>query len=307
MDQRFASKAPMASRGRHLLKRFALATSLAALSLAASVAPAGAAVTIGQLAPGIPPLTCFNAAPYDMIQPAVTSGNSYVVPATGGVTSWTVTSWSHNAAAGAGQRLALKVFRKVADPTTYQVVGHDGPRSISPATVNTFTGLSLPVKPGDVLGLQDYDVPNACFFAVPGETHLEREGDLADGQSGEFIYPFPPGHRLNISAVVAPSNSFTFGKAKLNKKKGTATLTINVPNPGELSASGKGVKAAAAGATISKAVTPGAAQLLIKAKGKKKRKLNEKGKVKLNVAVTYTPTGGDPSTQSIKVKLKKKL
>ena len=31
------------------------------------------------------------------------------------------------------------------------------------------------------------------------------------------------------------------------------------------------------------------------------------GKVKLNLAITYTPTGGDPSTQSVKVKLKKKL
>jgi hypothetical protein len=31
------------------------------------------------------------------------------------------------------------------------------------------------------------------------------------------------------------------------------------------------------------------------------------GKVKLNVAVTYTPTGGDPSSQSLEVKLKKKL
>ncbi len=40
--------------------------------------------------------------------------------------------------------------------------------------------------------------------------------------------------------------------------------------------------------------------------GKKKRQLNETGKVKLNVAVTYTPTGGDPSTQSRKLKLKKR-
>jgi hypothetical protein len=58
----------------------------------------------------------------------------------------------------------------------------------------------------------------------------------------------------------------------------------------------------------SKAVSaPGAVTLTIKAKGKKKRKLNETGKVKLNVAVTYTPTGGDPATQSVKMKLKKKL
>lgn len=58
---------------------------------------------------------------------------------------------------------------------------------------------------------------------------------------------------------------------------------------------------------ISKAVPAGTASLLIKAKGKQKRKLYDKGKVKLNPAITYTPTGGNPSTQSLKVKLKKKL
>jgi hypothetical protein len=79
---------------------------------------------------------------------------------------------------------------------------------------------------------------------------------------------------------------------------------VNVPNPGELTASGKGVNAAGA-AVISKAVTAGTASLLIKAKGKKKRKLNENGKVKVNPTITYTPTGGDPSTQSRKLKLKK--
>jgi hypothetical protein len=106
--------------------------------------------------------------------------------------------------------------------------------------------------------------------------------------------------------VLDPSNTLAFGRIVRNKKKGTATLTVNVPNPGELTASGNGVKAAGA-AVISKTVTaPGAAQLLIKAKGKKKRKLNDTGRVKLNVAVRFTPTGGDPRTQSIKVKLKKR-
>jgi streptogramin lyase len=105
-----------------------------------------------------------------------------------------------------------------------------------------------------------------------------------------------------------PSNAFTIGAITRNKKKGTATLSANVPNPGELTASGSGVRASSAGrAVTSKSVGAGQAQLLIKATGKEKRKLNETGKVKLNVAVTYTPTGGDPSTQSVKVKLKKKL
>ena len=34
---------------------------------------------------------------------------------------------------------------------------------------------------------------------------------------------------------------------------------------------------------------------------------DETGKVKLSVAITYTPTGGEPSSQSVKVKLKKTL
>jgi hypothetical protein len=48
-------------------------------------------------------------------------------------------------------------------------------------------------------------------------------------------------------------------------------------------------------------------ELVVKGKGKKKKTLNKTGKVKLNLAITYTPAGGEPSTQSLKVKLKKKL
>ena len=48
-------------------------------------------------------------------------------------------------------------------------------------------------------------------------------------------------------------------------------------------------------------------KLTIGAKGKKKRALNETGNIKVKSKITYTPTGGDPSTQSVKVKLKKKL
>ena len=82
---------------------------------------------------------------------------------------------------------------------------------------------------------------------------------------------------------------------------------MSVPNPGELTGSGKGVKVASA-ARISKTVSaPGEVKLTIKAKGKKKGTLNETGKVKLRPKITYTPTGGDPSTQSVKVKLKKNL
>ena len=284
---------------RHVLGVIA---SLAALSLTASASPARA-VTIGQT--GSPATTC--ADNIDRLQPTVTSGNAYVVPSTGGISNWTVTSWSTQALSGAGQTLAMKVYRPLGG-STYMVVGRNGPHPLAVSTLNTFPA-SVAVKAGDVLGLSttpDAGLPG-CRFGADG--HLSHTGNLADGESGEFDAGGLNG-RLNVSAVIAPTNSFKLGDVDHNRRKGTATLTVeDVPNPGELVASGKGVKraSAAGAAVISKAVTPGTASLLIKAKGKKKKKLNQKGKVKLNAAITYTPTGGDPKTQSLKVKLKKKV
>ena len=279
-----------------------VASVVAALSLAASASSSWAAVTLGQT--GSPATTC--ADNIDRLQPTVTSGNGYVVPSTGGISNWTVTSWSTQALSGAGQTLAMKVYRPLGG-STYMVVGRNGPHPLAVSTLNTFPA-SVAVKAGDVLGLSttpDAGLPG-CRFGADG--HLSHTGNLADGESGEFDAGGLNG-RLNVSAVIAPTNSFKLGDVDRNRRKGTATLTVeDVPNPGELTGSGNGVKASSAGrAVTSKSVGAGQAQLLIKAKGKKKKKLNQKGKVKLNVAITYTPTGGDPSTQSVKVKLKKKL
>lgn len=268
-----------------------------------SASPAGAAVTLGQVDPDpTPNVTCILDA--DATQPTVTGGTSYVVPGTG-----TITSWSHQARAASGQTLSFKVFRKVADPATYMVVGHDGPRSLTGGVLNTFGGISIPVKPGDVIGVNSGSgTMTACLFSVPGQTYSYTSPGLADGQSVPFLEGSDG--RTNVSAVFTPANTFTLvGKAKLKKKKGTATITVDVPNPGDLTGSGKGVKVASAqGAVTSKTVTaPGKVMLTIKAKGKKQKTLNETGKVKVTPKITYTPAGGDPSTQSIKVKLKKNL
>jgi hypothetical protein len=50
----------------------------------------------------------------------------------------------------------------------------------------------------------------------------------------------------------------------------------------------------------------GTVSLLVKAKGKSRRKLGRTGSAKLKVAVTFTPSGGDPATQSRTVKLLKR-
>jgi hypothetical protein len=269
---------------------------LAALSLAASASPAAASVTLGQLAPN-PSILC--PAPYDWAQPTVTSGNAYLVPGSG-----TITSWSHNARSVNGQELTMKVFRKVADPAFYMAVGHDT-RPLTNGLLNTFP-VSIPVKPGDVLGLNTVAGANtACYFSVPGNSYSARAGNLLDGQADEFG---SGSGRLNVSAVFEPTNTFALGGAKRHQKKGTATVTVNVPNPGELALSGKGVKSAGApGAHLAKSVpAAGKVKLLIRARGRKKRILSETGKVTVRPKFTYTPTGGDPKTKSRKLTLKKR-
>jgi hypothetical protein len=253
-------------------------------------------VTLGQLFPTPSGATT---SATDFAQATVISGNPYVVPANG-----TITSWSTNAISGAGQKMTMKVFRKVSEPAFYMAVGHDGPRDLAGGLLNTFA-TSIPAQAGDIIGLNGTGAN--ILNAAPGESFLLKPAPpgLNDGEAASFSTS--NGARLNLSAVFQPSNTVTVGATALNKKKGTATLNLTLPNPGELTASGSGVSASSAGhAVISKAVTPGAAQLLVKATGKKKKTLTQTGKVKLSVSITFTPTNGDPATQSVSVKLKKK-
>jgi hypothetical protein len=299
------------------LTRFGLSICLALALGLATAGTASAAATLGQLpAANPPPALCsqgggFNNTEY--IEPTVTSGASYVVPP-GGVA---ITSWSTKAAAGTGQQLTFKVFRKVSDPGTYQVVGHDGPQTLNPGVLNTFS-VSIPVQPGDVIGayvpLNSAD--SACIFDSPGNSVLSPNffGDHNDGETVTVDTTNPePDASLNVSAVAGfkASNDIDFVKVKKNKANGTAVLTVDVPGPGTLSLKGAGVKPQrSSGATISKKVTEaGKVKLKIKAKGAKKAKLLDTGKVKVKVKVTYRPSAsggdvaGDPNTDPKKIKL----
>jgi len=187
---------------------------------------------------------------------------------------------------------------------TYQAVGHDGPRTLSVSTLNKFE-TDVRVRPGDLLGLHNSVSGVGCGFTGPaGDVRLFLAGDLADGQSGTFTQNI---ERVNIAAVVEPTNAFTKGATTRNKKNGKATVAFDLPNPGTLTATGTGVSAASAGArTSATATAPGSVSLLFKATGKKKKKLRSKGNVTLSPTVTFTPNGGTPKSVAISVKLKKK-
>lgn len=275
---------------------------IGALSMAAGASPAPAAVTVGQT--GTPDVFCSE---FDRVQSSVTSGNSYVVPSTGGVTNWTVTSWSAQGGTSPEQ-MAMKFYRSLGG-VTYQIVGHDGPRTVAANTVNTFQ-TSIAVKAGDILGnYTATTVGPVCTFAVTGESYFRSASNLADGAQGDFT-TFNGGRRLNISAQVEPTNTFTVGAITRNKKTGTATAAITTQNPGTATTSGNGVRVSSAGAHSSAITVPGAGtavQVPIRATGKKKKKLRSTGKVNLSPTISFTPIGGTASTQTVTVKLKKKL
>ncbi len=264
--------------------------------LAMHAVPAAASVTIGQVAD---PNAGNCDAGTEFVQLGVASGNPYVVPGNGTITSWTVQ------AGGDPGRLTMKIFRKLADPATYQVVGSTGPQMLTPGGTagNTFRA-NVRVRQGDLLGLHTVTF-TPCQFKNPGSRLATFSGDLADGASGPFVTAFDD-VLLDIQATFVPDNTFSLGGTTHSNTHGTATLTLNLPNPGDLTVSGNGVKAASASRATSKSVGAGPAQLLIRAKGKRSKTLNRTGKVKLNVGVIYTPTGGDPATQSLKVKLIKR-
>jgi hypothetical protein len=77
---------------------------------------------------------------------------------------------------------------------------------------------------------------------------------------------------------------------------------VKVPGPGALElAKSKKVKG-----DDERAEAEGKVKLAVKSRGKAKRKLNKRGKAKVTAEVTYTPDGGQPNTDSKKLKLVKK-
>jgi hypothetical protein len=281
------------SRPNSFHRTAGIASVLAGLALA--LASPASAVTVGQVGKGPATDACSEA--FDLVQPTVTSGTSYVVPSTGGVTNWTVTTWSTDPRGQTGQSMAVKFFRLVSGPATYQVVGHEGPHPLAP-TLNTFQA-NFQVKAGDVLGV--HTGGGECAFDSPGEHILYSPTDLADGASAPFLTDQP--YRVNASAQVEPTGDFTLKKPK-TKANGTAVLPVTVPNPGVLTVSGGGAAKSSSAAAASKQVpSAGTVKLKIKAKGLKKRQLARKGKVTVKPKITFTPTGGIPESLFRKIKL----
>jgi hypothetical protein len=270
----------------------AAAISLAFVVAPLPAAPATAAVTLGQLPATPPTAECMTTA--DFLQPSITGGNLYIARQAGTITSWSTRS------SGAGATYVFKIFRRTSDPDVFQVIARAPPRDLTPG-LNTVP-VNIAVRSGDMIGVNESGDPNSCTFPQPGDGVLTRGGSLGVGASGNFT---PQNDvRLNLSAVLVPSNDFGIASITRDRKQGTATVIVNVSNPGVLALTGNGLKKRP---TRNVAVA-GTVRFNIATAGAKKRKLEKRGNVTLTPILTFSPSGGDAASLpfSIKLKLKKR-
>jgi hypothetical protein len=258
---------------------------------ALAFAPAApAAVTIGQLTPGVPTPSCATPG-VDYLQPSVTGGPLYIARQAGTITSWSTES------SGPGATYVFKVFRRTTDPDSFQVMSHSQPHVLT--TGLNFVPVNIHVESGDMIGLHESGPANSCTFSLMFDNVIDRSGDLPDGASGTFA---PVNDvRLNLSAVLVPDNSFTFTSITRDRKRGTASVTVDVSNPGVVAIAGKGTKKRAA----RNLAVAGPVTFSVATTGNAKHRLERKGRLLVPVHVTFFPTNGDPAVQSVNLKLRK--
>jgi hypothetical protein len=279
---------PLRAKRSHA--RWLLAATFAGALICAMAAarPAAAAVTLGQLAPPGTATPCTPTADY--LQPSITGGNLYIARQAGTITSWSTES------SGAGATYVFKVFRRTSDPDVFQVVARASMHTLT-SGLNTVP-VDISVRSGDMIGINESGAMSSCLFSQPGDGVLTRAGNLAPGSSGGFV---PQNDvRLNLAALLVPSNSFGVTAVTRDKKQGTATMTVSVSNPGVIALAGKGLKKAHISRNVAVA---GSIAFHLAAAGAKKRKLQKTGKVAVAPTLTFSPASGDPASGVVSVKL----
>lgn len=153
-------------------------------------------------------------------------------------------------------------------------------------------------------GIGEFSSPFALATDCRGGIYVANQFRIDKfAEPGTASPPCPPPPSPVPPVAQKPSNQFKFApKVKQNKKKGTASITVEVPGAGALTASaGKRFSA-----KVPQPTAVGKVVVTVKAAGKGVKALNASGKLKGTLSVTYTPTGGDPATQTLKFQLVKR-
>jgi len=101
--------------------------------------------------------------------------------------------------------------------------------------------------------------------------------------------------------VKPPSNRFSFGKLRRNRRKGSATLAVELPGAGKLELRGDDLERVTRKPGFASTV-----KLPLVAAGRAARQLSKRGAVEVKAKVRFTPRGGAPRTKSMELRLVKR-
>lgn len=232
----------------------------------------------------------------------------------------TVTRFRLNGFVRPANHYSLRVVRKNPDGSSTGTAT-SAPVAIATEGVNEYA-TSLPIAAGEQIGidfqgsLEEHGlrwvggspaISASVFFAFPADGGAA----FPSIASTTFYYLFNADIACASASpspapVPAPSNEFKV--VKLKKK----TLTLSLASAGTVTIADANAKAKASAASASKAKPkllkpssasggPGQIKVKLKLTGAAKATLEAKGKVKVKARITFTPTGGTPSVQVLKL------
>jgi hypothetical protein len=192
---------------------------------------------------------------------------------------------------------AFRVARRLADGT-YSGGGTSAVVTPALETVNVFP-TSLPIQRGDLIGIDCCAAPGVTYFSGnhTGERVFFEPGFLGEGGAGAT----PSGtdtFEMLLNADIEPTSAFTLtgGKAK---RSGPIAMTADLPNQGSLEvATTRFLRG------LSEDAGPGPVSLRIPVTKKARALARKRGRLRVQVSVTFTPTAGEPATQTAKLRLK---
>jgi hypothetical protein len=123
-----------------------------------------------------------------------------------------------------------------------------------------------------------------------------------DGSAIDPHFIDDEGNLTGVAVNSDPAKLLTVSDVKIDKR-GTAVLTAELVGPGKVKVSGKNV---ATDSAVAGKLTSTLVKLTVKPDAAGKRILAKKGKLKVKLKIAYTPAGGSPETQQLKLTLKKR-
>ncbi len=209
----------------------------------------------------------------------------------------------------------------VSDPAFFATAPQPPEGFPAPPPVSSLYGCSAPklnpfnakAKPGSTIAISGSDL-GLTGSVLLGEDSLIASNWSAAGftievpadATGTLGLSVNCGHASNTIAIGtsvarAPSNAFGIGKATV--KGASATLTLTLPGPGKLQVSGAKTKASTI--TVAKAGAQ-TLKLTLSSAGLKALRKTKRRTLAVKVHMRFTPTGGQPATQTLSLSFKRK-